>query len=102
MSINKFWREQWIAKVYASAVELFHLSRKEPENAETPLSDLARQCANTVFAENAGTIVGDKEVVARAFMQKCREGFAYEIGKALVEDAQSSIAAHQTQEARVS
>lgn len=71
--------------IFAQAVSLFHETRKEPENAELPLSDLARQCANTMFAANADTIVGDKEVVARAFMKACREGFDYEIGKALAE-----------------
>lgn len=83
MSINKHWREAWIEKIYASTVKLFHEARKEPENAEMALSDLARQCANTVFAENADTIVGDKEVCAREFMKFCREHFDYEIGKAL-------------------
>ena len=89
MSINKHWREAWIKKVYASAVELFHLARKESANSEIPLTDLARQCANTVFSENVGTIVGDKEVVAKEFMRKCRESFDYEIGKALTEVKES-------------
>lgn len=85
MSINKHWREAWIDKIYASTVKLFHEARKEPENAEMALSDLARQCANTVFAENADTIVGDREVCAKAFMAHCRVHFGYEIGKALAE-----------------
>lgn len=71
--------------IFAQAVSLFHQERKEPENAETPLVDLARKCANTLFTANADTIVGDKELCAREFMTHCRDNFGYEIGKALAE-----------------
>ncbi len=70
MSQNKHYRAAWVEAIFAQAVALFHDARKEEINAETPLSDLARQCANTVFAANADTIVGDKEIVAKAFMKK--------------------------------
>lgn len=71
--------------IFIQAVSLFHSERKEPENEELPLVDLARKCANTVFAASANTIVGDKELCAREFMAHCRENFGYEIGKALAE-----------------
>lgn len=67
------------------AVALFHVARKEPENQELALSDLARQCANTVFQDNQNTIVGDKEACAREFMSACRDGFKDAINEALTE-----------------
>jgi hypothetical protein len=98
MSKNKYWREQWIKVIYARAVSLFHEQRKLPENAETPMGDLARQCANTVFADAANTIIGDKEKTAKAFMAHCRTHFENELRIAIG----AELAASQTQEARAS
>lgn len=88
MSINRHYRESWVKVVFAQAVALFHTARKEKQNRRVPLVDLARQSANTVFQENADTIVGDKETVASAFMKHCREHFTAEIQKAYAEAAQ--------------
>jgi hypothetical protein len=86
VSQNKHYRAAWIQTVYASTVQLFHETRKTDEERDTPLADLARKCANTMFAEAAPTIVGDKETTAREFLRFCREHIAEEILKAVQED----------------
>lgn len=91
MSVNKHYREQWIAKVYAEAVQLFHEARKANED-DTPLADLARACANTAFQKYAALIVGDGETMAREFMAHCREHFAGEIRIAMLANLQSALA----------
>lgn len=96
MSVNSHYRNAWVKVVVAEAVTLFHAARKNPENADLSFTDLARQCANTVFADKAGTIVGDKETCARAFMQACRERFPDEIQKALVELPEPEVAVSQS------
>lgn len=100
MSTNKYWRTVWVTKVFAQAVSLFHEARKEPENAEVPLGELARQCANTAFTDNANTIVGDKETTAKAFMAYCREHFEDELQTAIGARIQADLAAQPAQEAR--
>lgn len=85
MSVNKFYRQRWCDLAFDAAVKDFHLARKHPDNADEALSDIARKCANTVFADRAQTIVGDRETIARLFMATCRERFPAEIHKALIE-----------------
>jgi len=96
VSQNKHYREAWIAVIYAKTVALFHEARKEEQNREVPLADLARQCANTLFQEHVDTIVGDHETLAKAFMAHCREHFGTEIQQAIAERAQSDIEKTQT------
>jgi hypothetical protein len=91
VSENKHFRQAWITKVYAATVELFHETRKTPEEAETPLADLARKCANTTFAEASPLIVGDKEQTAREFMRYCRKNIGQEILKAIQERATEDV-----------
>ncbi len=91
MSQNKHFRQAWITKVYAETVSLFHETRENPEEAEIPLADLARKCANTAFAENADTIVGDREITAREFMRYCREHIGEEVMKAIQARATEDI-----------
>lgn len=98
MSQNKHLREAWTVRVYAAAVELFHETRETDEERETPLADLARKCANTVFEEAAPTIIGDRETTARAFMKYCREHFSAEVGKAIAARAQTAIQQTQQEE----
>lgn len=98
MSQNKHYREAWIIAIYAKTVALFHEARKEEQNADVPLADLARQCANTLFQEHVDTIVGDPETLAKAFMAYCREHFATEIQTAIAERAQADIEKTQTEE----
>lgn len=83
MSVTKYYRQAWCRQRFASAVTLFHEARKRSENRDIPLANLARQCANTIFAANVESIVGDRETCARLFMKICREGFGAEIDKAL-------------------
>lgn len=85
MSATKYYREAFCRVLFNDAVSLFHESRKRSENVDVALSDLARRCANTAFAEKAAGIVGDKETCARLFMKVCRERFPDEIRKALTE-----------------
>lgn len=92
---NRHLRRAWIVQVYAATVELFHEARKRPEEAETPLVDLARKCANTTFSQNQHTIVGDKEICAREFMTHCREHIGEQINKAIAERAQQSMQENQ-------
>lgn len=98
MSQNKHLRTAWIKTVYADAVGLFHEARKTPEEADTPLADLARKCANTSFTEAAPLIIGDKETTAREFMKFCREHFGEEVRKAIADRAQQAVAEHQHQQ----
>lgn len=84
MSFNNYHRQQWCRQRFVEAVELFHAARQRPENESAPLVDLARRCANSVFAGNVNSIVGDKETCARLFMKICREEFGDEVQKALV------------------
>jgi len=72
-------REAWAKAIYAKTVTLFHEARKAPNRGQLPLVDLARQCANGVFAEHAHTIVGDREACAKEFMEYCREHIGEEI-----------------------
>ena len=86
MSVNQHYRRAWVKAIFAQAVDLFHKTRYESHNADVPLPNLARQCANTLFSENKDTIVGDKEICAREFMAYCREHFLEEIHKALLSE----------------
>lgn len=97
MSVNKHYRKKWIEKVYEKAVTQFHEARKDNE-ANVPLADLARQCANTQFQEHAHLIIGDKEVMAREFMAHCRDNFGTEISKAIACEVQKDIEATQLEE----
>lgn len=101
MSANSHYRAAWVKTIFTQAVDLFHKSRKSPEVADVPLSDLARQCANSVFADNAHLIVGDKELCAREFMTHCRENFAGEIQTAIAARARADVDSQQ-QEAMAS
>jgi len=92
---NRNLRRAWIIQVYAATVELFHEARKRPEEAETPLVDLARKCANTKFAENEDMIVGDKEICAREFMAHCRQHIGEEVKKAIADRAQQTMQENQ-------
>jgi hypothetical protein len=97
VSVNKAYREAWCQAMLLKAIAMVHEARKDPAEAETPLADLARKCANTVFQDNHQTIVGDKEACAKEFMQACREGFA-----PVIRDVLSKLpAAKQPEEARV-
>lgn len=102
MSFNKHYRKQWIALVYASAVSLFHQERKLKANAEKPLADLARACANTEFANRAHLIVGDREELAKEFMAHCRDNFGKEISAAIASRARIDIETTQLEEAPAS
>lgn len=94
---NRQYRQAWVVRTYARAVELFHEARKANEET-TPLADLARQCANTAFQENADAIIGDREICARAFMAYCREHFGTEVGEALAEATVADIEKRQLEE----
>lgn len=85
MSRNKHYRDVWAGKVYKVAVELFHTARKTDEERGTPLAVLARKCANSAFADYQHTIIGDKEICSRVFMDYCRENFDTEVQKARAE-----------------
>lgn len=76
MSQNKAYRQAWCDAMLLKAIAMFHKARKDKSEAETPMGDLARKCANSVFEDNHQTIVGDKEATAKLFMTTCREGFA--------------------------
>lgn len=99
--INKHYRRQWIATVYAQAVTLFHEARKCSENEDVPLHDLARQSANTAFQEAAMHIIGDKETMAKEYMAHCRDHFATEIQAAIEARARADIETAQTTEVLV-
>ena len=99
--VNKHYRRQWVAMVYAQAVSLFHEARKCDENKDVPLHDLARQAANTAFRDAASQIIGDKETMAKEYMTHCREHFAIEIQAAIEAQARTDIENAQTPEALV-
>lgn len=85
MAFNKHWRNAWCVLRLAEAVKLFHEARVHLDNQHIELEVLARQCANTVFQENAGSIVGDKEACARQFMRMCGARFEDEIERVILE-----------------
>lgn len=91
-AFNREYRKIWVDRVYERAVHLFREAREYSENKDIPLVDLARQSANSAFQEHAPTIIGDKEIVARAFMAKCRESFPKEINNAIASKAQEAVA----------
>lgn len=85
MAFNKHWRNAWCSLRLEEVVKLFHEARAHPDNEHLELEVLARQCANSVFQENAGSIVGDKEACARQFMRMCGARFEAEIERVILE-----------------
>lgn len=75
----------WVDARYRETVELFHDYRKQLEYEHLDLVDLSRVCAGVIFRVNAGTIVGNREKTARAFMKKLRENISDEINNAILE-----------------
>lgn len=72
------------------AVRWWKEARLHPENAERDEYELARECANGSFQRHVWSIPeARKEIVARKFMEACRERFATEVPKALAETKES-------------
>jgi hypothetical protein len=86
------YRQRWAEIMLAETVRLFHKTRKTRKGKQLPLADLARHCANTVFSQHQNTIVGDKELAAKAFMRACREGLAPELQRAIADITQQTVA----------
>lgn len=84
-------RRLWIGHRYRETVALFHEERVHPENEHRDLVDVARTCAVTVFAENADSIVGDRDKTAEAFMAHVREHIGDEVNAAILESPQVEL-----------
>ena len=81
-----------IRRMLTEAVRWFHEARREEANEGRDLYELARECANGSFQNLAWVIPESrKEIVARKFMDACRERFAYEVPKALAETREPEL-----------
>lgn len=81
-----------VRRMLGEAVNWFHESRIHPQNADRDLWDLARECANGAFRNNAVAIpMARREIVARKFMAECQSTFGVEVPMALAESPRIEI-----------
>jgi hemerythrin-like domain-containing protein len=86
MSKAKSHDSALVNQMLTDAVAWFNEARRHPDNQDRELFELARECANGTFKNHMVAIpVARREIVARKFMDACRERFAYEVPKAAAE-----------------